>query len=72
MAKYKYIGESTINIQHGTVLDQEPTTWSIKNGECRKEVQVLYVKDYNGYDTPLSLSNFEVCDGDNLKRAKGN
>lgn len=57
--KYRYTGKSTINIEHGQIINDTPTTWSIKNGNTRKEIQVLYVKDFNGYDFPIKLDKFE-------------
>ena len=61
MEKYRYIGESSINIVKGQIIESTVTTWSVKkpNSEERVNVRLIYFDGYGGKSVGKREDKFE-------------
>lgn len=61
MTKYRYIGESSINIVKGRIIESTVTTWSVKrpNSEERDSVRLIYFEGYGGKSVGKREDKFE-------------
>ena len=61
MEKYRYIGESSINISKGQIIESTVTTWSVKkpNSEERVNVRLIYFDGYGGKSVGKREDKFE-------------